>query len=137
MPKLWILVGDASEARLFETQKLRKRWKLVREFFHPESRAKGNELLTDRLGRADERGELPKDLEASRFVIELADFLKRSQGQELFDQLFLVGPPKFLGMLRGRLSPPVLHRLRDALDKDYAKLKPRELQSRLYEQLFV
>lgn len=130
----WILVADASEAKLFELTKERT-LRAIESFHHPESRAKGSDLLTDRMGGFEERGESAGDLEGGRFVIQLRDYLERGHTTPGFQRLVLVGPPAFLGMLRARLSPPVQKTIFDTLSKDYVHLKDREIAERLGEQI--
>ncbi len=50
--KQWVLVADASRARIFSVpEKDGKPWTLEKEFEHPESRAKATDLTTDVPGR--------------------------------------------------------------------------------------
>src|SRR5437867_3788202 len=47
----WILVSDASRARVFEVNHGRQPLRLVRELSHPKSRLKAHDLVTDNRGR--------------------------------------------------------------------------------------
>jgi protein required for attachment to host cells len=145
MPKngTWILVGDASRARLFSTPGKRKPWSLVREFDHPGSRAKGSEIMADRPGRMQQSGSSarpamepstpPKEVEAERFAQELAAVLETGHGRNSFEQLILVAPPQFLGLLRKCLNAPLAKRIVATVDKDLTQVHERELPERLAE----
>src|SRR5688572_10039117 len=81
---VWVLVADASRARLFETLG-NDPWRLVREFDHPTSRLLGKELAAIEPGReqspasghdlAIEKSPLPV-MEEERFARELAQTLR-------------------------------------------------------------
>ena len=142
----WILVGDASRARLFATAGKLKPWTLVQELDHPQSRLKGQDITTDKPGRVRQSfgaGTRPamapptsvKEVEAEHFTQELAALLEGGHGRNAFSRLVLVAPPHFLGMLRKLLSAPVSKRIVGTVDKDLTQLTERELPERLAEVL--
>ncbi|MBI4515832.1 MAG: host attachment protein [Deltaproteobacteria bacterium] len=142
----WILISDASRARLFSTSGKLKPWALVREFDHPESRAKGLEIMADKPGRVKQsmgsgsRPAMapptpPKEVEAEHFAQQLAGVLADGHGHNAYARLILVAPPWFLGLLRKVLSAPVSKRIVASLDKDYTQLHQRDLPERLAEVL--
>ena len=138
----WILVSDASRARLFSLAEKEKTWELVQAFEHPESRAKGSELITDKPGRMQQsagRGNRPamephmspKEVEADVFVRELADYLDNGRTHNAYQNLALVAPPSFLGKLRNSLSVQVMKHVVVTVDKDYTQISDRDLHKRL------
>jgi len=129
MLRTWILVADGSHARIFLSLGLTKPLSLVRELEHPEARAKGEELFTDKPRM--EPGMLPKDHEGLLFARELADVLDKACSRNEYDQLVLVSPPSFLGPLRKQLHKQVQVRVIDELAKDLVSLSPKELEARL------
>jgi protein required for attachment to host cells len=141
----WILVGDASRARLFSTNGKGKPWQLVKEFEHPESRLKGLDIMADRPGRMQqsttgakpgmEPGTPPKEVEAIRFAQSLAGEIQTAHGRNAFESLVLVAPPDFLGLLRQSLSNPVHKRIRHTVAKDLTQVPERELPERLADTL--
>ena len=131
--RTWILVGDSAQAKVYETDVVAKPWQLVRDFAHPESRAKGVDLLSDGSSHRDPRGALPHDTEVHRFVRELATFLETSESQVHFERLILVGGPKFLGELKAALAPRVHKRVSDTLAKDFTHLDAQDLLTRVQE----
>jgi protein required for attachment to host cells len=139
--KQWILVADASRARVFsvpENNKPNKPWLLEKELEHLASRAKATELTTDVPGRvrqsfgAGSRPAMddptdPKEVEAQAFAHELADFLEQGLNHNRFEQLVLVAPPHFLGLMREMVSEQVAKRIQWSINKDFTQLPARDL----------
>jgi len=143
---IWILVSNASRARLFATPSKLKPWVLVQEFEHPESRVKGQDIMADKPGRvrqsfgagtrpAMEPTTPPKEVEAEHFAQELAGAIEGGHGRNEFARLVLVAPPQFLGMLRKCLSAAASKRIVATIDKDYTQLHERDLPERVVEEL--
>jgi protein required for attachment to host cells len=142
----WILIADASRARLFSTAGKQQPWSLVREFSHPESAAKVSDIMADKAGRVQQRvasgtrsgmeaPTSPKETEARRFAHELATELQRSHGRNSYARLVLVAPPQFLGLLRAELSAPVMKCVVSTVDKDLTQVNDRELPQRLRDEI--
>jgi protein required for attachment to host cells len=135
----WILVADASRARLFREQ--RGKCIMIGEFEHPESRASVRELVSDANGRKPGAGyghrpgaephTDPKDVEAEKFAHRLAESLERGLHVHAFEQLVLIAPPRFMGELKGRLSDQVQKRLLKTIKKNLTALEPREIAARI------
>ncbi len=138
---LWILVGNASRARLFATDaKAQGDWRLVGEFLHEESRAKAFELLNqpDNPNAGTLHGPPPenepngrKELEHDRFARELSEYLDRGHDRHAFDKLVIAAPPEFLGRLRRILSSRVKQRVLLDVDSDYSNVPARDLPDRV------
>ncbi|HEV2970026.1 MAG TPA: host attachment protein [Pirellulales bacterium] len=140
-----ILVADASRARVFsvpENNKPNQPWLLKKELDHPASRAKATDLTTDVPGRvrqsfgAGSRPAMddptdPKEVEAQAFARSLAEFLEQGFNHNRFEQLVLVAPPHFLGLLRETVSEQVANRIRHSINKDYTQLPARDLPSHI------
>ena len=84
--KLWILIADASRARIFSSAGTALPLREVNRMIHPRSRAKGTEILTSRPGRvrtgpngrnvsAMPPHTEPKEVEAVRFAPSLSQLL--------------------------------------------------------------
>jgi len=142
----WILVSDASRARLFATTGRTKPWTLVHTLEHPKSRLKGQDITTDKPGRVRQSagvGARPamssptsiKDIEADHFTQELAALLEGGHGRNAFSRLVLVAPPHLLGRLRKALSAPTRKRVTATIDKDLTQLHERDLPERLADVL--
>lgn len=137
----WILIADASTARLFRLEHGRK-MKLIRELANPAGRARDQDLVSDKQGRLDkglgrnvlsamEPRTTPHEAEVERFALELANVLYHALEQKEFDSLALIAPPHFLGLLRQRLNPSVDKRVAYSLGKDYAHIAEHDLPSHL------
>lgn len=116
MSEYWIVVADASRARLFSREKKFSDLQEVESLVHPESRLRRQDLVSDRPGQvqesrtpgeyAAEEGTDPKDVEARAFARELADRLHKAHQEGRFKHLVLLADPRFLGELRKHLDGP-------------------------------
>ena len=143
----WVLVSDAARARVFETAlesgHQERRFKLVQQFEHPQSRAHNRDLASDRPGRNLQSGTAgaghstmeppttPKQVEHEVFARELAQEMDKALKQNAFSHLILTANPEFLGLLRNNLTPQVKKHVTASVDKDYTSLDARDLQWRL------
>ncbi|MFP2963192.1 host attachment protein [Myxococcus sp. 1LA] len=138
---LWILVGNASRARLFATDaKAEEDWRLVEEFHHEESRARQSELLeqADNPNAGTLHGPPSenepngrKEVERDRFARELCAYLDKGHDQHDFDKLVIAAPPEFLGRIRRVLSARVRQRVLLDVDSDYSNVPAKELPDRV------
>ena len=146
MNDTWILISNASRARLFSIPRKGKSWQTLREFEHPESRLRGHEIMADRPGRTHQRAAKetraglqpptdPKDIEAEHFAQQLAAVLKDGHGRHAYSRLVLVAPPQFLGLLRKSIGDQVAKRVSASLDKDLTEVKDADLPERVAEIL--
>lgn len=139
--KLWILVANASRARLFATDaKAEGDWDLIEEFQHDESRAKAFELLNqpDNPNAGTLHGPPVenepngrKEMEHDRFARQLSDVLDKGHDRKAFHKLVIAAPPEFLGRLRRLLSSRVKQRVMLDVDADYSSLPARDLPNRV------
>ncbi|HEY9147789.1 MAG TPA: host attachment protein [Gammaproteobacteria bacterium] len=137
----WLLVGNASQARLFETQTRPKTLKLIKEYLHPPSREKGEELASDRPGHFQMEGSgtegsthgafneptSPKSYEHERFAMELAKELNDGRTQNRFGNLMIVASPHFHGLLNQHLNEHVAKMVSTHINKDYTDLDEEKL----------
>jgi protein required for attachment to host cells len=139
----FILVADASKARLFRADSDRPGWALFTELDHPDSRASGQDLLprteesedpvrssAPAYRLMDYRTEARED-EARRFAAELARLLFRSAEAKEYDELVVVAERRFLARLRRRLRKPVAARIVAEVPKDYTGLTQHEMMQKL------
>jgi protein required for attachment to host cells len=138
MPDMtWILVANSSRARLFERGARGGALKLLREFRHPESRERPEDLVSDQPGHVNigfgrnpsvyEPPTSPKRNTQQRFALELARELERGAAQGRYEALIVSASSPFLGMLKKRLASQAKARLRRTLDKDYTTASARQL----------
>lgn len=140
MSTTWILVGNASSARIYRNTGPNKGIELMREFAHPQSREKNADLVTDRPGHNQGAGNghgsfvpatLPKDHESELFAQELARELDAGRIGNQYSRLVLVASPAFMGNLNQHLNNAVKGLVSDKLEKDYTRATDKELSQHL------
>jgi len=139
----WILIANASTARLYGRASPEQHLELLAERWHPESRLKGSELGRDRPGHeaadqssASTRFEAQTDLhrkELQHFAKELAEQLERGLVEGRYDSLYLVVSNPMLGELKSRLSGSVAKHVKGAHAADFTSFKVQALEQRLHE----
>lgn len=149
----WVVISDASRARIFQAADQGQDFRLVKELEHPESRAQARELVTDRPGRVQQSGGPsghsisgnsskgnraglepptdPKTVEHQVFARKIATELEHALNRNQYSYLILAAGPQFLGMLRDTVHEQVRKHITASVDKDYTHMDVRELQSRL------
>lgn len=137
MKATWILIANASEARLFQTKKNPKDMRLIFQFYHPESRLKDIQLVTDGAGKyrqtprtpksAYEGPTNPKQVEIERFAHELAHKLNEGRNSHAYENLVVIAPSHIQGLLNKFCNSHVKNLIMVTLDKDYTKLRKEEL----------
>lgn len=146
MPNTWLIVANASQATLYETESHPSTLKLLKEFIHPASRAKGSDLASDRPGhfQAEARGMEgtthgsfnepidPKEYEQERFAIELARELDAGRTANRYKNLIIVASPHFHGVLNKHMNEHVAGMVSRHVEKDYTAETPEGLLERLH-----
>ena len=142
----WILVANASLAKLYANLGPNKGLTLVKELIHPESRQKNGELVSDRSGAMGAVGSgggsmqpqtLPKQHEAKVFAQEIAQALYQGRTSNAFKRAILVAPPAFMGLLNAVIDGPTAQLITDRFGKDYTKTPENELGDRLGSTIFL
>ena len=146
MPVTWILVANASLAKLYANLGPNKGLQLVKELIHPESRQKNSELVSDRSGAMSAGGggggsmqpqTLPKQHEAKVFAQEIAQELYHGRTVNAFKRAIIVAPPAFMGMLNTVIDGPTAQLISERFEKDYTKCSEPELNERLASAIFL
>lgn len=145
MPKVRILVADASRARLFSVESPTADLKEVDTFVNPEGRLHDGDLTTDRPGRqadsmnsgrsAMDEANDPKEVETQRFARELVESLDKTRSQGEMEKLYLAAPPKFMGELRKQMKSELKATVVEEIKKDLSQLNARELRKHLPERI--
>ena len=142
----WILVANASLAKLYANLGPNKGLTLVKELIHPESRQKNGELVSDRSGAMGAVGSgggsmqpqtLPKQHEAKVFAQEIAQALYQGRTSNAFKRAILIAPPAFMGLLNAVIDGPTAQLITDRFEKDYTKTPENELGERLGSTIFL
>ncbi len=129
--KTWVIVSDAARARLYALAGRGSPLEELQDLVHPAARLKGTEIEADRPGRAfDSHGEQrhamapstdPRQEEAMRFAREITDLLRSGLDARRFDQLCVIAPPQFMGLLRETMDDRVRRTVKGELVKDLTR----------------
>lgn len=126
---LYVLVADSSRARLFQAVTPVKALNEVVTKEHEKGREKDSERYSDRPG-SDHGGvggyqsydrEPSEDSEEQRFAAQLSEQLEKARHEGHFDNLVLIAPPEFLGVLRHQLSKDCMAAVVKSIDKDLVR----------------
>jgi len=141
MSGTWIIVADASRARIFEKAAASEDIHEKETFTHPASRLHEQELTSDLPGRAfDSKGEGrhamgakhdPKQNEAEEFARQLADHVEKARVDHRFDKLNIIAAPAMLGHLRAAMSDEARKLVTLELDKDLTQHSIEDIQQHL------
>jgi protein required for attachment to host cells len=144
----WIVVADSGRARLFSLAEPMHVWAQVHELEHEESREPSRAgRTTDAAGRTHQgtgwRGvrsafdpHTPPDrIEHAKFAEEIAEYLEQALSEKKFDNLVLVAPPNFLGLLREKLGKHAAARVQACLNKDLVMLEERDIRERVLAEV--
>ena len=144
MDNTWILVANGSEAHLYATERIGDKMTCLKNFSHPESRAKGSELASDRPGHSQSKGTGrgtmgdpadPKYYEANRFAGELASELNAGRKTNNYRRLVLVAGPHFNGLLNTHLNEHTRAMVVNYINKDFTGSSERDLPQRLKKSI--
>lgn len=136
----WIVVADASRARLFAAGAPSAPLTEVQDFVHLASRHSADSVVDTRVRSANaskqarhdtEPRTAPKQHEMEQFARELGQFLDKACAEHRFEALTLVAAPDFLGVLRGAINPRTTRCVTATLDKDFTRLSADEIAARL------
>lgn len=141
MKTQWILIANASTARLYGRASPDRPLEVLAEHNHPESRLKSSELGHDRPGheaadhssagsRFEPRSD-PRRKQHLQFADELAERLAQGLAEGRYASLWLFASNPFLGELKSRLSAQVAQHVQLAHASDFTALPLNELEQRL------
>jgi protein required for attachment to host cells len=146
MPTTWIVVADSSRARVFEVLDRNETLRELDDLVNPAGRQGERDLRTDTRGRFYGRGEQlqghtampntdPMTHENELFAKTVAHYLEQARVEHRYERLCLIAAPKFLGLLRDKLSKQAQHLVFQELDKDISWLDGRKVQDYVREKL--
>ncbi len=140
----WIMVANASQAKLFANHGPKKGLQFIKELVHPESREKTSNLVSDRSGSHTGTGHGafvqatdPKHHEAERFAQEITRELDDGRINKAYDRLILVASAPFVGLVNSRLPELVRSKLSEIIDKDYTRLPVKDLAGHLENYVYL
>lgn len=134
----WVLVANAAQARLYSTDKIGGELSCVKEFSHPEGRAKGIDLASDRPSRTKGAGQGPlgvssdpKAYEIEHFASELAKALDAGRATNAYQHLVVIAAPHFHGLINKHLTDHTRALVSHNIEKDYSSYTERDLAAAL------
>ena len=141
MKQQWILLANASHARLLSRDSATDPLVPLATLEHLESRLKASHLADDRPGheatdnsnsgnRYEPRSDVRRK-EHQRFAREIAHRLDAGLAAGQFSTLWLFASSPFLGELKAQLSDAVNKRVHLAIDSDLSALGLAEIEQRL------
>lgn len=137
----WVLVADASGARIFGFAEKNGQWTLLESIDgagtdHPDQTADFGAKASTHKGALHGHGvSTAKETQERRFAHTLAHVLERGREKQAFARLVLVAPPKLLGELRENLSRGLQGTIAAEVHKDYSHAGVAELIDRLGPEL--
>lgn len=146
MTTTWILVANASEAKLYANKGISKGLEKVAAFDHPDSRKKSSDLVTDRSGHMQSVGNGhgarqpatdPKQHEHEVFAREIAQHIELGRTGNHYQRLIVAAEPHFRGLLNSTFSTQVRSLISETLDKDYTKITEKELSGHLEKYIYL
>ncbi len=144
MSRFWILVADGSQAYIYSAKRVGGPIKRLKSFKNPAGREKNIDLVSDRpssggnkkingIGTVPTSSD-PKKIEKEKFASKISLFLEFHALNDSFDQLVLVAPPQFLGLLRSCKRPHWEEKATLRIQKDYVTVPKHKLPSFLYKE---
>jgi len=134
MTRSWILIANASSAKIYETPRAKLfnghcHLKLVQELEHPESRLKESDLIATVSGHKNLPESVePRSQEHEKFAKELVDQLVHGRNKHAFEDLIIVAPAQFMGQLNKKINGVLKPLISKTIEKDYTKLNEEKIQ---------
>ncbi len=138
MSKTLILVAEGSRAKLYAAVSPTAALTELEDFNLPEGRMHEGDLVSDKPGSdggvvgqgrhvIDNRTSATEVAHAA-FAKTLVERLEGGRNAREFDQLVMMAPPAFLGLLRGELSPELSKMVVEEIDKNLVLHSPDEVR---------
>ncbi len=142
-PLDWVVVANASRARIFERDPENKAMRELYSFVHPQSRQKGQELDRDRPGRAHKGVAStafpphtdPHQKEHAEFAHQLTQSLEEAALAHRYPRLAILASSPFLGELKAQLGAATQRLLQAAVALDLTPHVGAELEHRVAQAL--
>jgi protein required for attachment to host cells len=145
MHTTWVVAADASRARIFELTGEHDKLEEIEDLVHPAGRQTPRELGHDSKGRFPGMGVTapghsaePRvaqdEHELDVFSKRLGDYLDRACDDQRFDRLWVIAPPKFLGLIRRNLGRHTQQTVDAEIPKDVAWFDNDEIEDYLRQR---
>lgn len=143
MKRNWLVIANASRARVLEESDTVGQYRHVADLVHPQSRQKAADLAADRPGHVMGAGHGlggtnyeprtdPKEREHDRFAREVAAAVNAGVAEGRCAGLTLVASDPFLGHVKTHLSHTARRLLLRTVPADYTSLSDADALQRLF-----
>ena len=136
-----VVVADSSKARILLAENGRGALIDDRDFVHPESRLREQDLVSDGTGNETDSGGYGKHSmghenaahrkHAETFANELCGEIDKLRRNSDLHKIYLVASPKFLGLLRSSMSKQCTELLVGEINKDLVSHSIEDIRSHL------
>jgi len=136
-----VVVADSSKARILLAENGRSGLVDHQDYVHSESRLKEQDLVSDGSGSESDSGGFGKhsmghehaahQKQAEIFAHELCDAIDKLRRTSDLRRIYLVAPPKFLGLLRASISKQCVDLLAGEVNKDLVTKSIEDIRSHL------
>ncbi len=140
-----VVVADSSKARILLAESGYGALTDDRDFVHPESRLREQDLVTDGAGNEIDSGGYGKhsmghenaahQKHAETFASELCGEIDKLRRNSDLHKIYLVASPKFLGLLRSSISKQCTELLVGEINKDLVNHSIEDIRSHLPKHL--
>ena len=140
-----IVVANSSMAKFMLTEDSRSPLVEQEEYVHPQSRMREQDLVSDGSGSGSDSGgpgmhsmgheQAARKREAETFARDIGDAIEKLRRKTDLRKIYLVAPPKFLGLLRSSVSKQCQELLRGEINKDLVKHSATDIRSHLPKKL--
>jgi protein required for attachment to host cells len=137
----WVIAADASHARIFELgDRKTASVQPIMELTHEQGRAHVREINTDadgRFGGRDGQSNVSQPAvdaaqhEMDIFSKQVGQYLDRAAQENRYEKLWVLAPPRLLGLIRQNLGKNTLDRVEEEIAKDIAWFEQRDIEEYL------
>lgn len=148
MDKEWIMLANASRARIYRGDSQQGQFEELEDFVHPQSRQMARDLASDRGGHVEKghglTGRGSTQLEPrtgaqqkahEQFARQLASHIDAALAQRRCASWVLIASNPFLGELKSHLTPIAEKALRVTVARDLSSFSGPDLKRRISEAL--
>ena len=138
---IWVVVADSSKARILAAENKTAELADISGFIHPASRMRIQDLVADGSGSGSDSGGYgrhsmghendPHQQEAEIFAREICGEIEQGCRDKNLHRIYLIAPPRFLGLLRGYLNKQCAERIEEEIDKNLVEHSIKEIRGNL------
>lgn len=144
--KTWLIVANASYARIFKIDRQARKLVEVEDFVNPEARLQAKEFASDAPGRSfDSHGagrhgmEYQQDIKTqskAQFAQRLINRLEQHFKSGEINHLFIAAPSKLMGHFNDELNGKKMEQISTKIIKDLVRMSSEEIFENLQNALF-